>query len=179
MCNTAAFSSFGNAFFLIDSLIKFAKSLQISLFASLTIFVGITPLVSFVESKQVIILEVASLLTKLKSNSLIDVKQKWDVIGPSVLDVQSLFFWKNCICAMTRHHAEPNIKILLTRNLPFDSDVRQWSHPLMIPLHCLWAKSKNRTRGWFECDMTRFCFCFAFVRSHARCSSCSIVCLRF
>ena len=31
--------------------------------------------------------------------------------------------------------AEPNIDILLTRNLPFDTDVRQGGHPLMIPLH--------------------------------------------
>ena len=40
----------------------------------------------------------------------------------SVLDVQSLFL--NWICAMTREHAKPN-SILFTRNLPFDSDVRQ------------------------------------------------------
>ena len=42
----------------------------------------------------------------------------------SVLDVQSLFFLvkENWICAVTRQHAEPNINILLTRNLPFDSD---------------------------------------------------------
>ena len=34
----------------------------------------------------------------------------------SVLDVQSLFFFKeNWICAVTRHHAEPNINMLLTR----------------------------------------------------------------
>ena len=33
----------------------------------------------------------------------------------SVLGVQSLFVYK----------AEPNINILLTKNLPFDSDVRQ------------------------------------------------------
>ena len=32
---------------------------------------------------------------------------------------------ENWICAMTRHHGEPNINILLARNLPFDSDVRQ------------------------------------------------------
>ena len=31
---------------------------------------------------------------------------------------------KNWSCAMTRHHAEANINILLTRNIPFDSDVR-------------------------------------------------------
>ena len=43
----------------------------------------------------------------------------------SVLDVQSFFL------------AEPKINILLTRNLPFDSGVRERKHPLMIPLHCL------------------------------------------
>ena len=79
---------------------------------------------------------------------------------------------------MSRHHTEPN-NILLKRNLPFDSDIRQKSHPLMIPLHCLWAISSNRTRGQFECDVTWFCFCFDFVRSHARYGCCSIVCLSF
>ena len=54
---SAAFSSFGNSFFLKDSLIQFAKSLQISLLVSLTIFVGIAPLLFFVESNEVIILE--------------------------------------------------------------------------------------------------------------------------
>ena len=107
-------------------------------------------------------------------------RQKWDVIGrggvglASVLDAQSYFFRK-LGCAMTRHHAESN-NILLTRNLPIDSGIRQWSHPLMIPLHCLWAKSNNRTRGEFEWDVTWFCFYFEFVRSHARCGCCSIVC---
>ena len=48
----------------------------------------------------------------------------------------------------------------------------------MIPLHCLWAKSNNRTPDQFECDMTWFYFCFDFVRSHARCAFCSIVCWR-
>ena len=78
-----------------------------------------------------------------------------------------IFFIKeNWICAMTRHHAESNINILLTRNLPIDSDVRQWSHTLMIPFHCLWAKSNNRTCGQFECDVPWFCFCFDFVHLH-------------
>ena len=79
----------------------------------------------------------------------------------SVMDVQSLSFFikENWICATTRHHAEPNINILLTRNLPFDSDFRKWSHPSMIPLHCLWAKSNKRTLGQFESDVTWFCFC--------------------
>ena len=39
----------------------------------------------------------------------------------------------------------------------FDSDVRQRSHTLMIPLHYLWAKSNNRTCG---CDVTLFLFRF-------------------
>ena len=47
---SAAFSSFENSLFLIESLMQFAKSLQISLFADLTIFVGITSLVFLVES---------------------------------------------------------------------------------------------------------------------------------
>ena len=49
----------------------------------------------------------------------------------------------------------------------------------MIPLHCLCAKSNNRTRGQFECDVTWFVFCFDFVRSYAQCGCCSVVCLRF
>ena len=35
------------------------------------------------------------------------------------------FVDENQICAMIRHHAEPNINILLTRNFPFDSDVSE------------------------------------------------------
>ena len=70
----AAFSSFSSSFFLIDSLIHSAKSLQISLLESLTIFVKITPLVFFVESNEVITLEMSSPLTKLKLNSIIDLK---------------------------------------------------------------------------------------------------------
>ena len=43
-----------------------------------------------------------------------------------VLDVHSIFLIKeNCICAMTRHHAESNINILSTKNLPIESGVRQ------------------------------------------------------
>ena len=91
------------------------------------------------------------------------VRQEWaDVIGRrgwglvSVLDLQSLFSFirENWICAMTRHHAEPNINISLTKKFPFDYDVRQWFHPLMIPLHCLWAKSNNRTRGQYSLQLT-------------------------
>ena len=39
-----------------------------------------------------------------------------------------IFFIKEnwiCYCIMTRHHAEPNINILLTRNLPFACNARQ------------------------------------------------------
>ena len=84
----------------------------------------------------------------------------------------------NWTCAVTRHHAEPNINILLTRNLPFDSNVRQWNHPL-IPLYCLWSESNNRAHDQFECDVSWFCFCFDFVRLHARFGCCSKVCLHF
>ena len=93
--------------------------------------------------------------------------------GRSIL----IFFIKeNWICTMSRYHAN---NIVLARNLPFGSDVKEWSHPLMISLHCLWAKSNNRTRGKFEYGVALFIiFLFDFVYSHARCGCCSIVCLR-
>ena len=37
----------------------------------------------------------------------------------------SFFIKENWICAMTRNHAGPSIIILLTRDLPYESDVRQ------------------------------------------------------
>ena len=69
----------------------------------------------------------------------------------------NLFLIKeNWIFALTGHHVEPNIDILFARNLPFESYVRQWSHPLMIQLHYLWAKSNNRTCG----ELVLFLFWF-------------------
>ena len=82
---------------------------------------------------------------------------------------------ENWICAMTRHHVESNISILLTRNLPFDSDVRQWSYPLIIPLHVC---GLNRTIERVV-NLNVTWLCFDFVRSHARCDCCSIVSLHF
>ena len=112
-----------------------------------------------------------------------NLKTKTDVSGRRGCGLASgrqilIFFIKgNWICAVTRHHAEPNINILLIRNLPFGSDIRQWGHPLMIPLHYFWADSNNTAHGQFECNVTWFSFCFDFVRSHARFACCSIVCL--
>ena len=78
---------------------------------------------------------------------------EWGVSECSGRPIFSFLIKENWICAMTRYHAEPNVNILLTRNLHFDSDVRQLSHSLMTPLDCLWAKSYKRTRGQFECDI--------------------------
>ena len=104
------------------------------------------------------------------------IKKKLDVIGLRGMGISEcsgrpifIFFVKeNWICAMTRHYTEPNINILLIRNLHFESDIKQSSHPLMIPLHCLRAKWNNTTCGQFDS-----------VCSHARYGCCSIVCLRF
>ena len=49
----------------------------------------------------------------------------WAVGKCSGRSIYIFFIKENWICAMTRHHAESKIKILLTKNLPFDSDVRQ------------------------------------------------------
>ena len=68
---SAIFSSFGNLFCFINSLMQFARSLQICLFASFTILVGIAPLVRLVGSSEFMILEMSSLLTNLKSNNCV------------------------------------------------------------------------------------------------------------
>ena len=112
------------------------------------------------------------------------VRQKWDVIGRTGWGVSKcsgrpifIFFIKeNSIWAMTKDHAN---NILLTRNLSFDSGVRQWSYPLMIPLHCLWAKQNAWSIWMWHVTLFLFCFCFDFLHSYAQCSCCSIVCLRF
>ena len=84
--------------------------------------------------------------------------------------------FRDTCTSLTSAYGKPNINMLLRRNLPIDSGVGQWSHSLMIQLHCLWAKSNDRMPGQFECDVTWFCFYFEFIRLHARCSCCSIVC---
>ena len=93
--------------------------------------------------------------------------QKWDVIGSRGSGVSKcsgrpifIFFFikENWICAMNRHHTEPNNNI--DNKSSFWLDVRQWSHPLMIPLHCLWANSSNSMRGQFECNVLVFLFWF-------------------
>ena len=50
---------------------QFARSLQIFLDASFTILIGIAPLVYLGESIEFTILEMSSLLTKLKSNNCV------------------------------------------------------------------------------------------------------------
>ena len=104
--------------------------------------------------------------------------RRWGVSNCSGRPIFIFFITEHWTCAMTRHHVEPN-NILLTRELPFDSDVRQWSHRLMILIHCLWAKSNNRARGQFKCYLAWFCFCFDFVYSYARDGCWSIVYLLF
>ena len=107
-------------------------------------------------------------------------RTKWGEGLASVLDVQSLFFYQRKLDLYhARHHAEPNIKILLTRNLLFDTNVRQWSHPLMIPLHVCGLKRTIEPVVNLNVTWLVFLFCFDFLRSHAQCGCCSIVCLHF
>ena len=49
----------------------------------------------------------------------------------------------------------------LTRNLPFDSDIRQWRHPLMVLLHFLLVKSSI----WKWHDLVVFVFNL-FIHMH-------------
>ena len=91
-----------------------------------------------------------------KNEMLLDVGM-WGVSECSERPIYIFYIKENWILTMTRHHA---YNILLTRNLHFDSDVRQWSHTLMILLNCLWVKSNYGTRGQFEYDTTLFLFWF-------------------
>ena len=104
-------------------------------------------------------------MTSILGLERVRVRKKWDVIrrmglrGWSVLEVQSLLF------LLKQIRFGPWLDIMLMiyywqQNLPFDSDIRQWSHPLMIPLRCLWAKTTHRKRGQFKCDVTLFLFWF-------------------
>ena len=47
------------------------------------------------------------------------------VRGEVASNLNVFFVKENWIHATTRHYAESNIDILLTRNIPFDSQVRQ------------------------------------------------------
>ena len=110
------------------------------------------------------------------------VRQKWDVIGrsgaavASFLDMQSFFIKGNWICAITRHNAEPNIIILLTKK----SSCWLWRQTVKpsfndsIVLLVGQAAQYNVWSIWMWRNLVLFLFWF---RSHARCG-CSIVCLR-
>ena len=100
-----------------------------------------------------------SLITKWKE-TLIKIIYFWAIMTKGVIHIWRIFL----VLKKIGFAPWPDILLitLLTRNLPFDSDVREWSHPLMISLHCLWAKSNNRTRGQFECDVTFF-FNFLYI----------------
>ena len=79
-------------------------------------------------------------------------------ISVSVVEAQSFFFVvlikENRILTMIRYRVKPNINILLIRNLPFGSGVRQWSRPLITLF-----EQFEREVNWFRFD---------FAHSHAR-----------
>ena len=110
-------------------------------------------------------------------------RKKWDVIWRragfgQVFWTSNFYFFnkENWIWAMTRHHAN---NILLTRNLPFDSDVRQLNHPKWY--HCIVCCLNWTTRRLVNLNVIWLCFLFFlfdFVHSHARCVCWSKVCLQ-
>ena len=81
------------------------------------------------------------------------IKKNWIALWPDMLSRILIYYWQEIL--------------LLTLGKPWEPNW-QWSHSLMIPLHCLSTKSNNKTRGQFECGMTWFCLCFDFIGSHAR-----------
>ena len=59
------------------------------------------------------------------------------------------------------YHDEPNLNILLTRNLPFDTDVRQWSFPLVI--HCIVCVLDRTTEPQVNLNVTWLGFVFVLI----------------
>ena len=87
------------------------------------------------------------------------IKQKWDAAGRRGWMVSEcsgrpilifLFIKENWICTMTRHLAEPDINKLLTRNLLFDSDVRQWNCCILCGLNRTIERVVNLNAKWLR-----------------------------
>ena len=90
---------------------------------------------------------------------------------PMFFLLKKIGYW---LCVITRHHAESN-NMLLTRNLPFYSDVRQWSHPL----HCIVCGLNPTVERVVILNVTcMWHFCFDFIRLHVQWSCYSVVYLR-
>ena len=104
------------------------------------------------------------------------VRQKWDVIGCKEVEGWRVFLTSNLYFFLLKKIGFapwPDIMlsqtlILLTKNLLFDTDARQWSHPLMIPLHVCGI---NRTvEPVVNLNMTWLAFVFvliSFVHMHS------------
>ena len=87
----------------------------------------------------------------------------------SVLDVESFFLLEKIgFAPRSDIILNQNIDILLTRNLPFDYRC------IVCELNRTIERGVNVNVTWLDLFS-----CFVFVRLHARCSCCFIVCLRF
>ena len=76
---------------------------------------------------------------------LSDARGLWDG-GERMFWVSNLYFFigENWISPWTDIMLSQTFIYYWQEIFHIDSGVRQWSHPLMIPLHCLSAKSNNR-----------------------------------
>ena len=72
-------------------------------------------------------------------------------------DVFIFFIDKNWIWTMTRDHSN---NILLTRNLPFDSDVGE---AILYLYHCIVCGLNRTIERVVNLNVTWLCFCFVFA----------------
>ena len=115
-------------------------------------------------------------------------KQKWDVTGCKGVGVSKCFGGPIFISLLKKIRFTPWPETMLSQtlmrycwqdffllNLTSDSETIFNDNTALFE-----TKSKNRTRGQFECDVTySFLFLLDFVHSHARCGCCFIFCLHF
>ena len=89
------------------------------------------------------------------------------------------FIKKNWIWAMTKHHAQSNINILLTRNL-LHFTLTLDSEAILYSYHCI-VCGINRTMDRvvsFNVTWLSFVFVLILFVHNTRCGCCSIACLR-
>ena len=84
-------------------------------------------------------------------------------------DVFIFFIDKNWIWTMTRDHSN---NILLTRNLPFDSDVGE---AILYLYHWIVCGLNRTIERVVNLNVTWLCFCSYFVHSHGQSGCCCIV----
>ena len=117
---SAIFNSFGNLFYFIHSLMQFARSLQICLFASFTVLVGIARGVTFhsllVEKSRVTRCKIRSLLVAKNHSLLVAKFTRYSLQKITRYSLQKLLVAKNHSLLVAKFARYSLQKLLVAKN---------------------------------------------------------------